>query len=184
MRTHSAWRTLPAQLATSCIYCLRNRSTGRSVLIGLMGSAGLSHARSSGAVPAALRAGRAAPTAPIRRGAPGQETDEHCAMAQFPATSLRLRGAQHPDRTTAPTARRRLGSVRDMLFSIAGIALIVLKLTGVITWSWWWVLSPMWISATFLALLASGLIIAMIVAHWHLRRLRRHFTDRSAPENR
>lgn len=23
---------------------------------------------------------------------------------------------------------------------------IVLKLTGVIAWSWWWVLSPLWIS--------------------------------------
>jgi membrane protein YdbS with pleckstrin-like domain len=66
-----------------------------------------------------------------------------------------------------------------MLLSIAGIALIVLKLTGVITWSWWWVLSPMWISATLLALLASGLVIAMIVAHWHLRRQRRRFTDHS-----
>lgn len=27
------------------------------------------------------------------------------------------------------------------------IVFIVLKLTGVITWSWWWVLSPIWISA-------------------------------------
>ncbi|HYZ52694.1 MAG TPA: hypothetical protein VE733_04185 [Streptosporangiaceae bacterium] len=71
-----------------------------------------------------------------------------------------------------------------MLLSIAGIALIVLKLTGVITWSWWWVLSPMWISATLLALLASGLVIAMIVAHWHLRRQRRRFTDHSASEKR
>lgn len=26
------------------------------------------------------------------------------------------------------------------------IAFIVLKLTEVITWSWWWVLSPIWIS--------------------------------------
>lgn len=25
------------------------------------------------------------------------------------------------------------------------IAFIVLKLTSVITWSWWWVLSPIWI---------------------------------------
>ena len=25
------------------------------------------------------------------------------------------------------------------------VAFIVLKLTGVITWSWWWVLSPLWI---------------------------------------
>ena len=25
------------------------------------------------------------------------------------------------------------------------IVFIVLKLTGVISWSWWWVLSPIWI---------------------------------------
>ena len=25
-------------------------------------------------------------------------------------------------------------------------AFIILKLCGVITWSWWWVLSPIWIS--------------------------------------
>ena len=24
---------------------------------------------------------------------------------------------------------------------------VILKLVGVITWSWWWVLSPIWISA-------------------------------------
>jgi MFS superfamily sulfate permease-like transporter len=27
------------------------------------------------------------------------------------------------------------------------VAFIVLKLTGFINWSWWWVLSPVWISA-------------------------------------
>ena len=27
------------------------------------------------------------------------------------------------------------------------VAFIVLKLCGVIDWSWWWVLSPVWISA-------------------------------------
>lgn len=31
--------------------------------------------------------------------------------------------------------------------SLLTIAFIVLKLCGVITWSWWWVLSPLWISA-------------------------------------
>lgn len=25
------------------------------------------------------------------------------------------------------------------------VAFIVLKLTGIINWSWWWVLSPVWI---------------------------------------
>lgn len=28
------------------------------------------------------------------------------------------------------------------------VAFIVLKLCGIISWSWWWVLSPLWISAT------------------------------------
>ena len=36
------------------------------------------------------------------------------------------------------------------------VAFIVLKLTGVITWSWWWVLSPLWIP------LAVGLIVTII----------------------
>lgn len=41
------------------------------------------------------------------------------------------------------------------------ITFIVLKLTGVITWSWWWVLSPIWISflLVFLILLIPLLLI-------------------------
>lgn len=27
------------------------------------------------------------------------------------------------------------------------VVFVVLKLIGVISWSWWWVLSPIWISA-------------------------------------
>lgn len=27
------------------------------------------------------------------------------------------------------------------------VAFVVLKLCGLINWSWWWVLSPIWISA-------------------------------------
>lgn len=30
--------------------------------------------------------------------------------------------------------------------SLLLLAFIVLKLTGFISWSWWWVLSPIWIS--------------------------------------
>lgn len=33
------------------------------------------------------------------------------------------------------------------------ILFIALKLTGVIAWSWWWVLSPFWISAGLAALI-------------------------------
>ena len=33
------------------------------------------------------------------------------------------------------------------LGSVLLVVFIVLKLTHVIDWSWWWVLSPMWIGA-------------------------------------
>lgn len=38
------------------------------------------------------------------------------------------------------------------------VAFIVLKLTGVITWSWLWVLSPAWISASV------GILILLVIA--------------------
>ncbi len=42
------------------------------------------------------------------------------------------------------------------------IAFIVLKLVGVIAWSWWWVLSPLWIGfALFVVVL---LIVLLVIA--------------------
>ena len=49
---------------------------------------------------------------------------------------------------------------------IVPLAFIVLKLTGVITWSWWWVLSPLWISGALMVLMAGGLLTL-----WCLGRL-------------
>ena len=48
------------------------------------------------------------------------------------------------------------------------IVFIVLKLTGVISWSWWWVFSPIWID-----LLLAGILILIAVAinHAEERRL-------------
>jgi hypothetical protein len=42
------------------------------------------------------------------------------------------------------------------------IVFIVLKLTGVITWSWWWVLSPIWIPV----------LIALLVIVFLARKLK------------
>lgn len=47
------------------------------------------------------------------------------------------------------------------------VVFVVLKLCKVITWSWWWVLSPLWIVASIIILLwiiylVIGLIDAMI----------------------
>ena len=47
------------------------------------------------------------------------------------------------------------------LSTILGVVFIILKLTGVISWSWLWVLSPFWIP---LALVALILIIAAAIA--------------------
>lgn len=32
-----------------------------------------------------------------------------------------------------------------LFITLLALAFIILKLCGVITWSWWWVLSPIWI---------------------------------------
>lgn len=49
---------------------------------------------------------------------------------------------------------------------VTGLTLlfVTLKLLGIIAWSWWWVLSPLWISATiagvvFLVLAIAGAIV-------------------------
>ena len=43
---------------------------------------------------------------------------------------------------------------------ILTIVFVILKLCKVITWSWWWVLSPLWISWVLLFLL--GIIIGTV----------------------
>lgn len=43
------------------------------------------------------------------------------------------------------------------------VAFIVLKLTDVIAWSWWWVLSPLWICAALvLVILLIGAVAAAV----------------------
>jgi len=39
------------------------------------------------------------------------------------------------------------------------IVLIVLKLCGVITWSWWWVTSPMWMPFFIMVIVFAGLLL-------------------------
>ncbi len=43
---------------------------------------------------------------------------------------------------------------RDNGLTLLTILFIALKLMGFITWSWWWVLSPVWITAVIMALVA------------------------------
>jgi hypothetical protein len=43
------------------------------------------------------------------------------------------------------------------------ILFIALKLLGAITWSWWWVLSPLWISAILGVILLAIVIICEVI---------------------
>ncbi len=53
------------------------------------------------------------------------------------------------------------------LFGMLGILFIGLKLTGYITWSWWYVTMPLWGGVVFIfSLLFGGLMIT-----WLLHRL-------------
>ena len=41
---------------------------------------------------------------------------------------------------------------------LLGVAFIVLKLCGVIDWSWWWVLSPFWIVLAIIIVVLIGML--------------------------
>ena len=43
------------------------------------------------------------------------------------------------------------------------IVFIILKLCNIITWSWWWVLSPLWISTILWVILV---VIVLLAGGW------------------
>lgn len=58
------------------------------------------------------------------------------------------------------------------IVTLLTVAFVVLKLTKVIDWSWWWVLSPIWISFSFVILVA---LIVAIPALIQKRKNRKKF---------
>jgi len=47
------------------------------------------------------------------------------------------------------------------------VVFIALKLTGYITWSWWWVLSPLWIGlALVIIIVVLVLAITKMIGDW------------------
>ncbi len=44
-------------------------------------------------------------------------------------------------------------------FGLLTIVFIVLKLTEVIAWSWWWVLSPLWIPISVVVVIATVFVL-------------------------
>ncbi len=52
-----------------------------------------------------------------------------------------------------------LGAVLTVIF-------VVLKLCGLINWSWWWVLSPIWISLGLVLVCLLIVFIATLILSW------------------
>ena len=50
-------------------------------------------------------------------------------------------------------------------FDVLGIVFIVLKLMNIITWSWWWVLAPIWIQIAVVGVIAFMVVILMMIIH-------------------
>jgi hypothetical protein len=46
--------------------------------------------------------------------------------------------------------------------SLLFLLFLGLKLAGVIAWSWWWVLAPIWVPALFVLVV----ILVMLIAAW------------------
>jgi hypothetical protein len=59
--------------------------------------------------------------------------------------------------------------------------LVVLKLTGVITWSWWLVMVPLLACAAFLMLISCALVVLMVTLRGIERRRIRSMVRRVAP---
>jgi hypothetical protein len=56
------------------------------------------------------------------------------------------------------------------VLGLLGVAFVVLKLTGVIDWSWWWVTAPFWggfaLIIAILAVVLGGMLIRDLIRWW------------------
>jgi len=57
--------------------------------------------------------------------------------------------------------------VRDSVLWALTLIFLILKLTGVISWSWWWVFSPLWlpiaVALAFFAVIGVMALLGVIV---------------------
>ena len=60
-------------------------------------------------------------------------------------------------------SEKQITPINSGILTILFIVFLVLKLTGNIDWSWWWVTSPLWLPVAILFFVVSVLFIAGII---------------------
>jgi ABC-type polysaccharide/polyol phosphate export permease len=65
--------------------------------------------------------------------------------------------------TTNNTSSASSGGVG--FFGLLAVAFIVLKLTGIIGWSWWWVLAPLWLPLPVILCVGAAVFVIWLPFH-------------------
>ena len=68
-------------------------------------------------------------------------------------------------------------NVNTLLCGMLTIAFVVMKLTGVIGWSWWWVLAPLWIPLGVGLIMVLFVIAFSIQEKWEIHFLKKYFGE-------
>ena len=50
------------------------------------------------------------------------------------------------------------------------IVFVILKLLNYIAWSWWWVLSPLWLSFLFMLFLVALFVVIYAISYYYSKR--------------
>ena len=60
-------------------------------------------------------------------------------------------------------SEKQVTTVNSSILTILFVVFLVLKLTGSIDWSWWWVTSPLWLPLVLTFLILSIIFVASII---------------------
>jgi len=60
-------------------------------------------------------------------------------------------------------SEKQITTVNSSILTILFVVFLVLKLTGNIDWSWWWVTSPLWLPLVLTFLILSIIFVASII---------------------
>lgn len=65
--------------------------------------------------------------------------------------------------------------------TILFVVFLVLKLTGVISWSWWWVTAPLWVPVCFGLMVVTIFIVARVIIR--KKKMKKHRDFRKSLSN-